>query len=185
MLSHLPSTLNLKLTDSRTLATVVFIASLGVQFQILDPRLVVFDSAYLWKFPPQIWRAATSFLVAGSGINLLFDTYFFYHYMCQLEVGHPRFPRKADLIWYLMVVGGIILVSLVASFPTRDVFLCPSSICPDSALPLQLSRFLKMREITPACRVDPSFANSGDLGCRHGGSLWMTRVILYSHRVCL
>lgn len=93
--------------------------------------LVIFHPTYLWKFPPEIWRVATSFLVAGGGINLLFDTYFFYHYLSQLEVGHPRFPRKADLIWYLIFVGGVILVSLVRTSylcPIRDVLFCTPHI---------------------------------------------------------
>jgi len=94
---------------ARTLAAVVLVSSLGIQFGLVNARLLVFHSSYLWRFPPQIWRCATSFLIASSGLNLLFDTYFFYHYMCQLEVGHPRFTRKADLIWYMIFVGGTIL----------------------------------------------------------------------------
>lgn len=102
----------------------MLVSSLAVQFNMLDPRLIVFHSSYLWKFPPEIWRPATSFLLAGGGINMLFDTYFFYHYLSQLEIGHPRFPRKADLIWYLMFVGAVILVSL-ADLVLRDVLSYP------------------------------------------------------------
>lgn len=89
-------------------------------------------------FPPQIWRPVTCFLVDGGNIKLLFDTYFLYHYMSQLEIGHPRFPRKADLAWYLICVGTFILVSFGCLFcaPLKHVPRPPHLYCPDSDLHL-------------------------------------------------
>lgn len=71
-------------------------------------------------FPPQIWRFFTAFLITEKNLGILFDTYFLYMYLSQLEVG--RFSRKEDLIWYLLVVGATILVSLAA---IHILFLCP------------------------------------------------------------
>lgn len=71
----------------------------------------VFYPQLIWKMPPQLWRFGTAFLLTGPSLSLLFDTYFLYSYLSQLEVGNPRFPRKEDLVWYLMFVGGTIMVS--------------------------------------------------------------------------
>lgn len=161
---------------------------------MLPAKYFLFHPYYLFRFPPQIWRLATSFFITSPGIGLLFDTYFLYTYMCQMEVGNPRFPRKEDLIWYLTFVCGTILVSFVVMIEILPrvfslfriafiVFGCPygdlpnkthtfthtSYICPDSAMLLLLSRFLEMRKIAPALRHSPSFAIRTVLRCRHGG----------------
>ncbi|KAG6257431.1 hypothetical protein E4U49_006791 [Claviceps purpurea] len=96
---------------SRTIATFTFVVSAGVVLGMLPAKYFIFHPFYLFRFPPQIWRLATSFLITSPGIGLLFDTYFLYTYLCQLEVGNPRFPRKEDLFWYLLFVCGTILVS--------------------------------------------------------------------------
>lgn len=75
--------------------------------------------------PPQIWRFGTAFLLTGPALGLLFDTYFLYSYLSQLEVGNARFSRKEDLVWYLMFVGGTIMVSLC-------LLPCPSALAPAS-----------------------------------------------------
>ena len=84
---------------------------------------VIFHTFYIFKIPPQIWRVPTSFLLTGSGLGLVFDTYFLYRYLSELEVSNRRFPRKEDLVWYLFCVSAGILVSLPASSP-RALFLC-------------------------------------------------------------
>ncbi|KAG5932616.1 hypothetical protein E4U60_005102 [Claviceps pazoutovae] len=96
---------------SRTIATFTFVVSAGVVLGMLPAKYFIFHPFYLFRFPPQIWRLATSFFVTSPGIGLLFDTYFLYTYLCQLEIGNPRFPRKEDLIWYLLFVCGTILVT--------------------------------------------------------------------------
>jgi hypothetical protein len=45
-----------------------------------------------------------------------------YQYVSQLENGHPRFPRKEDLLWYLMFICTTILVCC----SPRDPWLHPS-----------------------------------------------------------
>ncbi|KAG6040329.1 hypothetical protein E4U41_000886 [Claviceps citrina] len=96
---------------SRTIATFTFVVSAGVVLGMLPAKYFIFHPFYLFQFPPQIWRLATSFLITSPGIGLLFDTYFLYTYLCQMEVGNPRFPRKEDLFWYLVFVCGTILVT--------------------------------------------------------------------------
>ncbi|KAM5342550.1 hypothetical protein ACJ41O_013516 [Fusarium nematophilum] len=95
---------------ARTLTTATVVLSLGVHTGILSISHFIHHPFYLWKIPPQIWRPVTSFFIAGSGLNMLFDSYFLYNYLSQLETGNPRFPRKVDLVWYLMFVGGTILM---------------------------------------------------------------------------
>lgn len=63
--------------------------------------------------PPQIWRLATNFLLAGPKLGMVLDPYFLFSYLRQLEVGSAKFSRKEDVVWYLVTVSGIILVGLV------------------------------------------------------------------------
>jgi hypothetical protein len=168
---------------SRTVAATAFVTSLGVHFGVLPYEYFIHHPAFLFQFPPQPWRLVTSFLITGNGLSLLFDTYFLYQYMSQLEVGNPRFSKKEDLIWYLTFVSGMILVGLssllcVQSQPChmyfdyscdaplslQTAFVRPSYICPDSVTLLQLSRFLKLRKITPA----PWSVHHSQLGFDHG-----------------
>ncbi|TWU73807.1 hypothetical protein ED733_004543 [Metarhizium rileyi] len=94
---------------SRNIATCAFVMSLGIVLGMLPSKYFIYHQFFILRFPPQIWRFATSFLITGSGLGLLFDTYFLYSYLSQMEVGNPRFPRKEDLIWYLIFVCGTIL----------------------------------------------------------------------------
>ena len=66
----------------------------------------------LFQFPPGIWRPFTAFFITSPDLGILLDPYFVYQYMKELEVGNPRFPRKEDLLWYLLTVGTMIIVSL-------------------------------------------------------------------------
>lgn len=84
---------------------------MGVHFNLLDGHWLAWIPETLWQIPPEIWRVGSTFLVTAPRLGLLFDTYFFYSYMCELERGHPRFPRKEDLVWYLIFVCITILVS--------------------------------------------------------------------------
>jgi hypothetical protein len=174
----------------RTFATATLALSLGVHTGILPGYLLVYHPYYLWKIPPEVWRIVTAFLITGDGLSMLFDTYFLYQYLSQLELGNTRFPRKEDVLWYLMFVSGTILVGLDVLFHSIHICIClsasPSYICPGSALPLQLSRFLEMRKITPAFQLDPSFAKYlglvcgvGMVGCLMDGSCdsQFTRVV--------
>ncbi|QUC19477.1 uncharacterized protein UV8b_03718 [Ustilaginoidea virens] len=95
---------------TRTVVTLTFIVSAGIMVGVVPANYLIFHQYFLLKFPPQIWRLVTAFLITRPGLGLLFDTYFLYSYLSQMEVGNPRFPRKEDLIWYLLFVCGTILI---------------------------------------------------------------------------
>lgn len=101
----------------RTVASAAFVLSVGVHFGLLPGWWFVFYPRFLWMFPPQIWRFGTAFLLTGPSLGLLFDTYFLYSYLSQLEVGNARFSWREDLVWYLMFVGGTIMVSFCLRLP--------------------------------------------------------------------
>ncbi|CAJ2507527.1 Uu.00g087130.m01.CDS01 [Anthostomella pinea] len=94
---------------ARTVATVVFVSSLCVYTGMLSMYGFVFHYSFLLKFPPAIQRLVTSFLITSKDFGVIFDTYFVYTYLSQLERGNPKFMKKEDLIWYLMFVGATII----------------------------------------------------------------------------
>jgi membrane associated rhomboid family serine protease len=104
------------LTRRRTFAAAALSLSILGWTGFLPISWLVFHPYYLWKFPPEIWRLPTSFLLTGPKMSILFDTYFLYQYMSQLEMGHPKFPRKEDLLWYLLFVSGVVVVGVFFLF---------------------------------------------------------------------
>ena len=148
------------------------------------PRgLFYYHPSLLWKFPPEIWRPVASFIPTDPGLSLLFDTYFLYHYMSQLEKGHPRFPRNADLVWYLMFVSGSILVSFgrlpLCSFVLEALAL-EHLILSARIVPCLLSITVPRNEEEYPCTSDWPIIRKirVNLRCRHGGIVkWMARVI--------
>lgn len=173
----------------------MFASSVGLYFGFIPSQWLGWHPAYLLRFPPQVWRLATGFLITGPQLGLLMDTYFFYKAASDMETGHPRMRRKEDFIWYLICVCSFIAVSILPRF-ARSLSFChfppsrrehygalgatPQHICPDSAVPLQLSRFLELREITPVLPAGPIIRKIRTGGrYRHGGmSIWMARVTL-------
>ncbi|KAJ4167857.1 hypothetical protein NW754_011674 [Fusarium falciforme] len=164
---------------ARNLTTATVVLTLLGSFGVIPSYYLFYHPSYLFQMPPHLWRPITGFLIAFERfpMNLLFDAYNLYRYCVQLETGNPRFPRKVDLIWYILLVCSWILVShrllpVPCSVVVALLFLPvkpPSYICPDSALPLQLSRFLEMRKITPALRSTHHSQIRVGLRCRHGG----------------
>ncbi|KAI1171934.1 Der1-like family protein [Nemania sp. FL0916] len=92
---------------ARTVATAVFLASVGVYTGMLSIHGFIFHYSMLLQFPPAIHRLVTCFLITSKDLGVLFDTYFLYTYLSQLEKGNAKFSKKADLIWYLIFVGGV------------------------------------------------------------------------------
>ncbi|KAI1776292.1 Der1-like family protein [Hypoxylon cercidicola] len=95
---------------ARTVATAVFVSSVGVYTGMLSSSPFFFHYSLLLKFPPALYRLVTSFLITGPDFGVLLDTYFVFTYLSQLEMGNSKFPRKEDLIWYLMFVSSIIVL---------------------------------------------------------------------------
>jgi hypothetical protein len=173
---------------TRYMVTATVALSVPIQVGLLSAEHFYHSSEFLLRLPPHIWRPVTAFFVTGPQLSLIFEPYFLYRYMMQMEMGSPRFPRREDVLWYLIFVGSIILVSRVLAICA--ILVCPASVfslllrlpgsqaskqttphhyCPDSALPPQLSRFLKMRKMTPALRPAHLFALRAGSRCRHGG----------------
>jgi len=105
---------------ARTVATAIFVCSVGVYTGALSMDPFFFHYMYLFKFPPAIHRLVTSFLLTGPQLSVIFEPYFVYSYLSQLEKGNSKFSRKEDLIWYLMFVGSVIILlnQLITGAPT-------------------------------------------------------------------
>ncbi|KAF5666804.1 F-LANa [Fusarium circinatum] len=95
---------------SRNLITATVLTSIGCIVGLLPATRLIYHPSYLWMFPPQIWRLVTCFFVEMQPINLLFNSFFLYRYSVQLEMGNPRFPRKVDLVFYILFVCTVILM---------------------------------------------------------------------------
>lgn len=68
------------------------LTSVAVYGGVLDGRRVIFYIPWILKFPrPEIWRFFTSFWLTGSGLGVLFDSYF-----CESRMIH-RLLEKAVL----------------------------------------------------------------------------------------
>ncbi|KAI2602050.1 Der1-like family-domain-containing protein [Hypoxylon sp. NC1633] len=94
---------------ARSIATVVFVCSVGVYTGMLSSDPFLFFYPLLLKFPPPLYRLVTTFILTGPGLGVLFDTYFIFTYLSQLETSNSKFSKKEDLIWYLIFVAGVIL----------------------------------------------------------------------------
>lgn len=158
--SHLVRATGVDSATRRTFATGVLVTSIACHMHIMPYAWIYFHYLELFRLPPQIWRLVTSFLLSSPQLGIVMDTYFVFQYASQLETTHPKFGRKEDFLWYLVFCGAVIIVSrprnkhkLFCSCPALPVpQLHTSYICPDSEVPLLLSRFLERREITPALR---------------------------------
>ncbi|KAF4985780.1 hypothetical protein FDECE_16315 [Fusarium decemcellulare] len=95
---------------ARTLVTATVVLSGTCLARILSLGLFIHHPFYLWQFPPQIWRLVTCFFLSDHPISLLMDSYFLYRYCVSMEMGNPRFPRKVDLVWYILFICGTILM---------------------------------------------------------------------------
>ncbi|QPC64844.1 hypothetical protein HYE67_007075 [Fusarium culmorum] len=94
---------------SRNLITALVLTSVTCKLNIVSVYSVLYHPTYLWMFPPQIWRLVTCFFVELNPINLLMNSFFLYRYCTQLEMGNARFPRKVDLVFYILFVCSVIL----------------------------------------------------------------------------
>ncbi|KAK5660136.1 hypothetical protein OQA88_13605 [Cercophora sp. LCS_1] len=97
---------------ARTTTTAVVVTSFSIWlFGRLDLGTVCYLPGWYLAFPPEIWRLVTTFLISMPRQGLIFDPYFIYQYLKQLETGNPKFNRKEDVAWYLITVCGMILLA--------------------------------------------------------------------------
>jgi len=119
---------------SRTLAAGALTLSILVYTHMLPGYHVIFYLAPLLKFPPQLWRLFTSFLITGPDLGIIFDTYFLYTHGSKLETASPRFSQPGDFLTYVLFVCATILVgiaflfsfSFVSCFHTHPSYYLPA-----------------------------------------------------------
>ncbi|KAH8908873.1 hypothetical protein BR93DRAFT_936450 [Coniochaeta sp. PMI_546] len=94
---------------ARTLTTAIVVTSIGCYMGLLPFGWFYFAPYTLLRIPPGIWRPFTAFFLTTPKLGIVLDPYFVYQYMTQLEVASTKFPRKEDLLWYLLTVGTMII----------------------------------------------------------------------------
>ncbi|KAF4119653.1 hypothetical protein GMORB2_4562 [Geosmithia morbida] len=145
---------------SRSLATAAFTLSIAIYMGVVSGGPFIFAPYYIFKFPPEIWRFVTAFLITGPNMGLLFDSYFLYQYLSQLEVGNPRFPRKEDFVWYLMFVSGVIVtinyifsLPFVMFLPALVVALCYTATQDQRGMKTNFYFISIPAQLTPYCMI--------------------------------
>ncbi|EXJ87631.1 hypothetical protein A1O3_04592 [Capronia epimyces CBS 606.96] len=93
----------------RTIVAAMFAESALVHGGLLNPMSVVFYSPWIFKFPPELWRLLSSFILTGAGFSFIFDLYFMYTYALGLELNSPRFSQPGDFFTYVVFVATVIL----------------------------------------------------------------------------
>jgi len=94
---------------TRTLTAAVLLTSCAVYGGGLDAGRIGFAWPTLWKFPPEIWRIFTSFLLTRPKISIIFDPFFIWKYGSVLETECIGFANPGDFFIYIIFVGAVIL----------------------------------------------------------------------------
>ncbi|KAF8460385.1 Der1-like family-domain-containing protein [Kalaharituber pfeilii] len=93
---------------SRTVAGLTLSTSLLVWvFGVINPRYVVFYWPYIYRFPPDLWRLVSPFLLTGPKMGIIMDTFFLYRDASECE---RRFVRTGDFFVFTVFVGAVILL---------------------------------------------------------------------------
>lgn len=95
----------------------VLLTTVGPLLSLVSPY-----SFLLWwpaVLKGQIWRVFTSFCMAGSGLQLLFDVFMLGRNMLDLETNH-FYRNTADFTWALAVIGSLIAA---LNYPLRATVL--------------------------------------------------------------
>lgn len=83
--------------QDRTLTAATLATSLLVHGQLLSGQRVVFYLPWIFKFPPELWRVVSAFLVTGPGLGIIFDTYFCIFSILSLYSYHSKLFGSMDL----------------------------------------------------------------------------------------
>ncbi|SPN97651.1 related to F-LANa protein [Cephalotrichum gorgonifer] len=160
---------------ARTLSATALILSLAVHMGLLAGYHVIYHPFYILKFPPELWRIPTSFLLTGPNLGLIFDTYFLFRYLKELELSNRRFPRREDLVWYLLCVSvGILALnefawrytpllggSYFTFLPALLISLCYTSHQDQRGMNATVWFFTVPAQLVPYCMIVMSFLSSG------------------------
>jgi len=95
---------------TRTLVAATFLISALVHGDAIQGERVVFAWEYLWQFPPEVWRIATSFLITRPKIAIIMDPFFLWQYGTALETESLRFANPGDFFMYIIFVAAVTLV---------------------------------------------------------------------------
>ncbi|KIW76117.1 hypothetical protein Z517_10862 [Fonsecaea pedrosoi CBS 271.37] len=96
---------------TRTIVAAMFVESALVHSGLVSGMRIVYHTPWLFKFPPELWRLLSSFLLTGGGFSFVFDLYFMYTYASGLELNSPRFTQPGDFFTYIFFVATAILAS--------------------------------------------------------------------------
>lgn len=96
---------------TRTLVAAMFVESAFVHGGLISPMRVVYYTPFIFKFPPELWRLVSSFILTGGGFSFVFDLYFTYTYASGLELNSPRFSQPGDFFTYVVFVATTLLVT--------------------------------------------------------------------------
>jgi len=109
---------------TRSLVAAMFAESALVHGGLLPFRQVVFFAPWIFKFPPELWRILSSFLLTGGGFSFVFDLYFMWTYGSGLEQNSPRFTQPGDFFTYVVFISSVILAT--AGFVLKAHVFTPS-----------------------------------------------------------
>ncbi|KAM7203755.1 Der1-like family domain containing protein [Rhypophila sp. PSN 637] len=152
---------------ARTLATAIFISSLGIYFGPLNYSWFYFTEDTLFRLPPEIWRLATNFFLSTPKFGILMDPYLVYQYLSQVE-NSSRFSNKEDVLWYLICVGGIIITLnralLGGAFFLQALIiaLCYTAVQDQRGMKVQFFFFQVPAQTVPYCIILASMLSLGD-----------------------
>ncbi|KAL2887789.1 Der1-like family protein [Ceratocystis lukuohia] len=163
--------------ETVTITATAFGMSILVYTGILPYRWIMFTWFDVLQIPPQIWRLPTSFLLTGSGLGMLFDPFMLYRGLVELEVGNSRFPRREDVVWYLICVSlmtidkrglkaSLFLFTIPAQLMPYALMLMGFVQDPQSGmymLPLQISGLLAAHMWDFITRIYPEFGGGRNL----------------------
>jgi len=98
---------------ARTLTAAIVLTTICTRVLGFGGNWVMLDGLHrIFKLPPEIWRFATAFFIAGPKLEMIMDPYFAYQNLRELEMANPKFSKKEDLLWYLITVGGFTITIL-------------------------------------------------------------------------
>ncbi|ODM23568.1 hypothetical protein SI65_01157 [Aspergillus cristatus] len=96
---------------TRTITALTFVQSLLVYGGLHNSYYVPYLTRLVFKFPPEIWRLGSSFLLTGPKLDFIFDLYFMFTYGSALETNSPRLNGPGDFFTYLFFVATVILLT--------------------------------------------------------------------------
>ncbi|KAF1981157.1 DER1-domain-containing protein [Aulographum hederae CBS 113979] len=93
---------------TRTITVAALVTSILVHGGLLSLAYVAFLPYRILRFPPEIWRLVSAFLVTGPKFAVIMDPYFIFTYGSALERNSPRFSERGSFFIYVCFVSAVI-----------------------------------------------------------------------------